>query len=275
MIKNSEKYIKRIFKVNSQSKCVIMRGTINAIIVDDENKHHNTLGKMLQTFCPNVNVVGFAYSVAEALNLIEKLEPTLVFLDIEMPNGNGFELFDSFEDPPFEVIFTTAYDLYAINAIKYAALDYLMKPINIQELKEAVARTEKVLAKKNSQSSAKIDALKSNLQLEDRRFTKIALPSTDGIDFIEANAILHVSAERAYSSFHLEDGKRILVSKPLKEYETQLEACNFFRIHKSHMINLNHLDKYIKGKGGYVIMKDGSHVDVSVRKKDALLRKLM
>ena len=125
------------------------------------------------------------------------------------------------------------------------------------------------------QSKAKIDALKSNLQLEDRRFTKIALPASDGIDFIEANAIIHVEADRSYSNFYLDGGKRIMVSKPLKEYEALLEACNFFRIHKSHMVNLNHLDKYIKGKGGYVIMKDGSHVDVSVRKKDALLRKLM
>ena len=249
--------------------------TIKAIIVDDESKHHNTLSKMLQTFCPKVNVVGFAHSVEEALTLIKSSEPNLVFLDIEMPTGNGFELFDSFEDPTFEVIFTTAYDLYAINAIKYAALDYLMKPINIQELKEAIARAEKVLAKKNSQSSAKIDTLKSNLQLDDRRFTKIALPSLDGIDFIKANDIIHVSAERSYSNFFLEGGKRIMVSKPLKEYETLLEACNFLRIHKSHMVNLDHLDKYVKGKGGYVIMKDGSHVDVSVRKKDDLLRKLM
>ena len=127
-----------------------MRGTINAIIVDDEKKHHSTLGKMLQTFCPNVDVVGFASSVEEALILIESLDPSLVFLDIEMPTGNGFKLLDSFKDPPFEVIFTTAYDLYAINAIKYAALDYLMKPINIQELKEAVARTVNVLEKKHS-----------------------------------------------------------------------------------------------------------------------------
>ncbi|NHF60507.1 response regulator transcription factor [Flavobacteriaceae bacterium TP-CH-4] len=252
-----------------------MRGTINAIIVDDEQKHHETLGKMLQNFCPMVHVVGYAYSVQEALPLIKTLDPNLIFLDIEMPSGNGFTLFDSFEDPPFEVIFTTAYDLYAINAIKYAALDYLMKPINIQELKGAVARAEKVRAKKQSQSSAKIDALKSNLQLKDTRFTKIALPSADGIDFIEANTIIHVEAERSYSNFYLDGGKRIMVSKPLKEYEALLEACNFFRIHKSHMVNLNHLDKYIKGKGGYVIMKDGSHVDVSVRKKDALLRKLM
>ena len=249
---------------------------IDAIIVDDEVRHYETLSKMLLTFCPRINLCGNASSVKEAVDLIRNKNPQLIFLDIEMPGGNGFTLFDNFDDPPFEVIFTTAHDLYAINAIKYAALDYLMKPINIKELQEAVERASKILSKKEKTSShKKIDILKSNLQLEDKRFTKIALPSSDGIDFIEANSIIRVDAERSYSNFYIENGKKILVSKPLKEYEALLEQCNFFRVHKSHMINLNHIQKYIKGKGGYVIMRDGSHVDVSVRKKDDLLNKLM
>lgn len=249
---------------------------MTAIIIDDENRHHETLGKMLKTFCPNIEVLGDAYSVAEAVDLIEKHSPQLVFLDIEMPGGNGFSLFEYFDEPPFEVVFTTAHDLYAINAIKYAALDYLMKPINIKELQEAVSRAEKVIRKKNGDiSNQKIDVLRSNLKLEDKRFTKIALPSSDGIDFIEADFIIRAEAERSYSNFYLRDGKKVLVSKPLKEYESLLEQCNFFRIHKSHMINLNHIEKYVKGKGGYVIMNDGSHVDVSVRKKEDLLNRLM
>lgn len=250
---------------------------ISAIIVDDEERHHDTLGKMLNTFCPDINIVGNAKNVSEAVELINDRNPKIVFLDIEMPGGNGFTLFENFEIPPFEVIFTTAHDLYAINAIKYAALDYLMKPINIRELQEAVSRAAKVLSRKKNTtiSNEKIDVLKSNLKLEDKRFTKIALPSSEGIDFIEADTIIRAEAERSYSNFYLESGKKILVSKPLKEYEALLEQCNFFRIHKSHMINLNHIQKYIKGKGGYVIMKDGSHVDVSVRKKEDLLNRLM
>nr|WP_288934725.1 LytTR family DNA-binding domain-containing protein [uncultured Allomuricauda sp.] len=249
---------------------------IGAIIVDDEERHHETLRKMLNNFCPEIEIFGDAHNVEEAVNLINEKNPQLIFLDIEMPGGNGFTLFDHFDEPPFEVIFTTAHDLYAINAIKYAALDYLMKPVNIRELQEAVARATKIISKSESTSSnQKIDVLKSNLKLEDNRLTKIALPSSDGIDFIEAEAIIRAEAERSYSNFYLENGKKILVSKPLKEYEALLEQCNFFRVHKSHMINLTHIEKYIKGKGGYVIMKDGSHVDVSVRKKDDLLNRLM
>ncbi len=251
-------------------------GTIKAIIVDDEGRHHETLGKMLGNFCPEIEILGNAHNVEEAVSLVMDKSPQIIFLDIEMPGGNGFTLFDHFEEPPFEVIFTTAHDLYAINAIKYAALDYLMKPINIRELQDSVARAVKVINKKGSTVSAeKINVLKSNLKLEDQRFTKIALPSSDGIDFIEAEAIIRAEAERSYSNFYLQSGKKILVSKPLKEYEALLEQCNFFRVHKSHMINLTHLEKYVKGKGGYVIMKDGSHVDVSVRKKDDLLNRLM
>lgn len=249
---------------------------IGAIIVDDEERHHETLNKMLTNFCPEIQLLGDAFNVKEAINLIDEKSPQLIFLDIEMPGGNGFTLFEHFDDPPFEVIFTTAHDLYAINAIKYAALDYLMKPVNIRELQEAVARATKIISKsENTSSNQKIDVLKSNLKLEDKRLTKIALPSSDGIDFIEAEAIIRAEAERSYSNFYLENGKKILVSKPLKEYEALLEQCNFFRVHKSHMINLTHIEKYIKGKGGYVIMKDGSHVDVSVRKKDDLLNRLM
>lgn len=249
---------------------------IRALIVDDEERHHETLGKMLSNFCPEIEVIGNAHNVQESVALIEKQQPDLLFLDIEMPGGNGFTLFDNFEEPPFEVIFTTAHDLYAINAIKYAALDYLMKPVNIKELQDAVARAAKVLSRKDSSvGKEKINVLKSNLKLEDKRFTKIALPSSDGIDFIKAESIIRAEAERSYSNFYLENGKKILVSKPLKEYEALLEQCDFFRVHKSHMINLAHLEKYVKGKGGYVIMKDGSHVDVSVRKKDDLLNRLM
>lgn len=248
---------------------------IRSILVDDEQRHHDILGKMLETFCPDVDLTGHAFSINEAVSLIEKEKPDLVFLDIEMPEGNGFTLFDHFEDPPFEVIFTTAHDLYAINAIKYAALDYLLKPINIQELKQAVTRANRILTKQDPSRRGKYQVLRENIKLQDKKHTKIALRSSEGIDFIEASQLLRVEANHVYSNFYLDNGKMIMVSKPLGDFEPLLESCNFFRVHKSHMVNLDHIKKYVKGKGGYLILKDGSHVDVSVRKKEELLKRLM
>lgn len=248
---------------------------LSAFIVDDEVQSRETLERMLINFCPQVEILGKAASVAEAVTLIDEQQPDVVFLDIEMPGGNGFTLLEHYEELPFEVIFTTAHDLYAINAIKFSALDYLLKPVNIKELQEAVKRAEKKIGSKNENSrTQKIDTLKSNLSQGDQPFSKIALPTSEGIDFVEIDDIIRVEAERSYSNFHLKSRKKILVSKPLREFEDLLEQCNFFRTHKSHMINLNHLKKYVKGKGGYVIMNDDSHVDVSVRRKEALLQRI-
>lgn len=248
---------------------------LTAIIVDDEVQSRETLERMLVNFCPDVQILGKAESVAKAVPLIDTQQPDVVFLDIEMPGGNGFTLLEHYEEFPFEVIFTTAHDLYAINAIKFAALDYLLKPVNIKELQEAVKRAEKKIGGKEKEDrQQKMEALKSNLTQSDQKFTKIALPTSEGIDFIEVEDIIRVEAERSYSNFHLKGRKKIMVSKPLSEYESLLEECNFFRTHKSHMINLDHLQKYVKGKGGYVIMVDDSHVDVSVRRKESLLQRI-
>ncbi len=248
---------------------------LTTIIVDDEIQSRETLERMLINFCPDVQILGKAPSVAEAVPLIDDQQPDLVFLDIEMPGGNGFTLLEHYEEFPFEVIFTTAHDLYAINAIKFAALDYLLKPVNIKELQEAVKRAEKKIGGKEKEDrQQKMEALKANLTQSDKKFNKIALPTSEGIDFIEVEDIIRVEAERSYSNFHLKGRKKIMVSKPLSEYESLLEECNFFRTHKSHMINLDHLKKYVKGKGGYVIMEDDSHVDVSVRRKESLLQRI-
>ena len=151
-----------------------------------------------------------------------------------------------------------------------------MKPINIKELQESVQKAEYALNSENEEENIKkYEALKSNLNQDDRRFSKIAIPTSEGIDFIESENIISVEADRSYAKFHLKGGKKLIVSKPLKEFEEQLETCNFFRVHKSNMVNLDHIDKYVKGKGGYVIMTDGSHVDVSVRRKEGLLNTLM
>ena len=248
---------------------------LTSIIVDDEERNRDTLERMLQNFCPEVKILGKAASVKAAIELMEKEMPTLVFLDIEMPGGNGFTLLEHYQQPDFEVIFTTAHDLYAINAIKFSALDYLLKPINIRELQDAVKRAKQKVSKTSvsvQDKQRKFEALRSNLSQKDKKFTKIAIPTSEGIDFVEADDILVAQADRSYAKFHLRNGKKIVVSRPLKDYEDLLEQCNFFRVHKSHMVNLNHIEKYVKGKGGYVIMNDGSHVDVSVRRKEELLK---
>ncbi len=249
---------------------------LKAIIVDDEEKNREGLARMIDQFCHDISVVGKAESVATARSAIESHQPDIVFLDIEMPGGNGFSLLEEMPNPNFQVIFTTAHADYAIKAIKFAALDYLLKPININELKTAV---EKAILSMNvvqddNLLKKKFEVLKDNRKNEGFDFEKIALPTSDGIDFYEISEILRCEADRAYCKFHMLNGQKVVVSKPLKEFEDLLEECNFFRVHKSNMINLRQIKKYVKGKGGYLILSDDSHVDVSVRRKEALMEVL-
>lgn len=246
---------------------------IKAIVVDDEVKNREGLAKMISQFCHDVQVCAISESVDDALNQIEKHDPDLVFLDIEMPDQNGFELLEKIQSPRFQVIFTTAHAEYAIKAIKFAALDYLLKPINLNELKIAV---EKVAGQsKNPTSTAhlkeRLSVLSESRNKGNFSFQKIALPSAEGLEFYNISTILRCEADRAYCRFYLDSGKSVLVSKPLSEFEDLLTECNFFRIHKSNMINLDHVAKYVKGRGGYVILSDGSHADVSARRKDELM----
>lgn len=241
-----------------------------AIIIDDEEINRKTLSKMLDLFIPDVEVVGLAESADEGLNLIESKHPDIVFLDIEMPEKTGFDMLKEIKNPTFQIIFTTAHAEYAIKAIKFAALDYLLKPINLNELKIAVEKAIKAF-KNGDNISGKIDIVKANKPNAQFEFNKIALPTLEGIEFYNTEDIIRVEADRAYCKFYLKKGKEILVSKSLKEYEDILEECNFYRTHKSHMVNLSTITKYVKGKGGYVVLEDGSHVDVSVRRKDELI----
>jgi len=248
---------------------------VTALIVDDEHKNRETLVKLIDQFCYGIKVIGQAENVQAAKEFIDTNKPQIVFLDIEMPGGNGFTLLEKFDKPDFQLIFTTAHADYAIKAIKFAALDYLLKPINVNELKIAV---EKAIESVQSSSSQHLDqrfnVLKDNQKNEGFDFKKIALPSLEGIEFYEINEILRCEADRAYCNFYLINGQKITVSKSLREFEELLSECNFFRIHKSNMVNLGHIKKYIKGKGGYVVLSDDSHVDVSVRKKELLMEVL-
>ncbi len=246
---------------------------VNALIVDDEQNNREALAKMLDQFCPDVHVVDKVGSVAEAIESIGNHDPKIVFLDVEMPGGNGFTLLEQIDNPNFHVIFTTAHAAYAVKAIKFAALDYLLKPINLNELKVATEKAIKSINNGQSEGdkARKIEVLRDNRTKESFDFSKIALPTIDGIEFYKVDDILRCEADRSYCKFYLNDGKSIVVSKPLKEYEDLLSECNFFRIHKSNMVNLGHVTKYVKGKGGYVVLTDGSHVGVSHRKKDDLM----
>lgn len=250
---------------------------VTCIIVDDEVQNQQVLERMIDQFCPSVKVLGKAANITEAVELIKQTTPNVVFLDIEMPGGNGFTLFDEIRNPNFYTVFTTAHAEYAIKAIKFAAFDYLLKPINLTELKHAVEKVAEALrsGENKSENAGKMaEVLRSNRKEQRYDFTKIALPTSDGIEFFEVADILRCEADRAYCTFHLTNKRKIIISKSLKEYEDILSEANFFRVHKSNMVNLIHIRKYIRGKGGFVQLSDGSLIAVAVRKKDEFLQTL-
>jgi two-component system, LytTR family, response regulator len=245
---------------------------IKAIIVDDEKKSRITLENLLHQNCQNVMIMDLCESVETALNAIDKHSPDLVFLDIEMPFQNGFALLEKIKVPSFEIIFTTAYDHYAIKAIRFSALDYLLKPIDVDELKSAIEKVENKRANKKNQIHD-YEMLLSNLKIKSRS-AKIAVPTFDGLQMLGAEEIIKCTAHESYTEISLCNGSKIMVSRLLKEYEDLLSDLNFFRIHNSCLVNLTHVKKYIKGEGGYVLMSDGASCEVSRRKKTELLSRL-
>ena len=245
---------------------------INAIIIDDEKKCISLLRHLLENHCPDVTVVATAGNATEGIAAIETHRPDLVFLDIEMPDKTGFELLNSLPDIGFDVIFTTAYNHYAIKAIRFSALDYLLKPVDLDELKSAVARVEKNRGKKGRQEN--IDLLVQNIRSLQPGFSKITLSTQEGLIILHVNEIIYCEASGTYTIFYLKSKEKITVSKTLKEYEELLKAHPFYRLHNSFLVNLNEVKKYIKGDGGSVIMSNGDEVLVSKRRKEAFLQAL-
>jgi two-component system LytT family response regulator len=243
---------------------------IQALIIDDEPKARSNLKNLLETHCPDVKVVDEAGNVKNSLKAIDQHEPDLLFLDIKMQNETAFDLLESLEDADFEIIFVTAYDEYVIKAIRFSALDYLLKPIDIDKLKEAVQRVKE----KKETTHEKFEHLLRNLRGTDKTFNKIALPTMEGQVFIELGKIIRCESEDNYTRFFIKDHKPIMVSKTIKHFESLLEDHHFFRVHQSHLVNLKHVNKYVKGKGGYIIMEDDSDVPVSKRRKKPFLDKL-
>jgi two-component system LytT family response regulator len=245
-------------------------GKIRAILVDDEKHCLETLAWQLEKFCPEVEVLEICDNAERALMIIENQEVELAFLDIEMPHMNGFELLQRLKKISFDIIFTTAYDMFAVKAFKFSALDYLLKPIDKDELIQAV---RKVKAKRDQTTlPEQLNILFENLYSRKLPSQKIALPTMDGLEFVIADDIIHCQSEGNYTHIFMKDGSKFLICRTLKETEDLLSGHNFLRVHHSYSINLNHIKKYIKGDGGYVIMVNNSSISVSRSRKEELLK---
>jgi len=243
---------------------------IRAVIIDDEEGARESLANLIEKFCPQVKLCGKAENAIEGRAKIAEVNPDLIFLDIEMPVENAFDMLSKIENIDFDIIFTTAYDHYAINAIKFSALDYLLKPIDIDELRAAV---EKVSVSKSDDSGVKLQALLDNIGGNSKQ-QKIAIPETDGLLIVKVDEIVHCESDSNYTHIFMNDGKKILASRTLGEFEDMLSGHKFFRTHRSHLINMEHIVKYIKGEGGYVTLSNGSQIEVSRRKKTEFLEVL-
>jgi two-component system, LytTR family, response regulator len=242
---------------------------MKCLIIDDEVKSQTLLLKLCKVYCPEIEVVGLAGSVDEGIKKIDLLKPDLVFLDIHMPVKSGFSLLDYYKDNiDFSVIFTTAYDEYALEAFRFSVTDYLQKPIDIEELQAAV---KKAMLTQNINPS-QISTLQESLLSE--KVQKIALTTIEGFTFVKFKNIIRCEAQGNYTYVYLQAGKPVLITKTLKYYEELLQPKGFFRIHKSHLINLQEVRKFIKGKKSMVEMTDGEQIEVSNKKRERLLEKL-
>ncbi|HNE51313.1 MAG TPA: LytTR family DNA-binding domain-containing protein [Chitinophagales bacterium] len=247
--------------------------TIKAILIDDESNNRLALHKMIERFCPQVEVVAECESVDSAIEKIENLSPDVVFLDVEMPGKNGFDLLAYYNyHCPFEIIFTTAYSQYAVKAFRFSALDYLLKPVDPEELIRAVHKLSSKIAEdiKNKQ----FELLEQKINHKDLSKKQLAISTLEGIYFASLDEIIHVDADSSYTKIFLTNGDMIMSSKPLKYFEELLEDYDFVRVHQSHIINLKLIRRYVRGDGGQVIMMNGTEIEVSRRKKDDLLAKI-
>ncbi|HPH83871.1 MAG TPA: LytTR family DNA-binding domain-containing protein [Ferruginibacter sp.] len=241
---------------------------LTAIIIDDEQMGRIALKQKLKDYCKDVNLLGEARNGEEGIQLIESLHPDIVFLDIEMPRMGGFDMLNRIPKKTFHLIFTTAYDQYAIKAIRYAAFDYLLKPIDIEELKEAVSKIKK---ENINDTEKKISALEQNLQSKSS-LKKLAIHTLEGLLFFDMQDIIQLEASSNYTTIYFNSQPKLLASKTLKDFEELLPDDQFFRSHHSHIINLKYIKRYIKGDGGKIEMKNGRFADVSRRKKEEFLK---
>ena len=240
-----------------------MSNLLKAIILDDEQASRNTLRNMLQKYCEGVLVIAEASTVAEAVPLIEYLKPDIVFLDIEMPQENGFRLFEHFPAPTFHSVFVTAYNEHALRAFQMSAIDYLLKPIDLELLRKALDKVH--VLEQMKESAKKVDVLKANFN---NVLKKLTLPTNDGQFYVNLSEIIKVDSQSNYVIFITKSGKRHIVAKTLKYYESILRDFNFYRVNRSTIVNLNHIVMQGKGKTPDLTMTNGDIVSVSASRKE-------
>jgi len=253
----------RIFRKNFPSEM------LRAVIIDDEAPMRQTLETMLKTACPNVKLAAMADGVRTGVEAIRRNHPDLVFLDIKMGDGTGFDLLKLLEPIDFKVIFITAYDQYAVKAFKFSALEYLLKPVDEDELAEAVTKARKLIAQ---ELQIQLDTLEDNMAPGDKMGKKIVLRTFESVHLVNTRDIIYCeSTESSYTEFYLVNREKILVSNRLKEYEELLGEFGFFRVHKSYLINLRHISRFDKKEGGIVILTGNFRVPVASRKREQLM----
>ncbi|MCW3103821.1 MAG: DNA-binding response regulator [Bacteroidetes bacterium] len=243
---------------------------IKAIIIDDIEQARITLKKDLQVYAKDVTVIGEANGVVEGAKLLRNMQPDVLFLDIQMQDGSGFDLLDILKDIPFKIIFITASDAHAIKAFRYAAIDYLLKPVDPDELITALARFREEKFNENDKYRLLNDSLKNNQRPHER----LALHTQDKIHIVNINDIIRCESSINYTEFHFSNGKKLLVTKTLKDFEDLLADQGFYRVHQSHLVNTKYIKEFIKTDGGYLLMTDGCNVPVSTRKRPEVIKML-
>ena len=246
---------------------------LGAVIIDDEKASRDTLNNYISKYCPDVDVLGFGENVATGIEAIKKHKPQIVFLDVEMPYGNAFDLLEQIDSIEFETIFVTAFSDYAIKAINFSASYYILKPIDIDELIAAVEKIKSELENKESNFHTKI--LIDNIKTANKQLHKIILPLLDGFDVVQVKDIIHCEANDNFTKVFFANGNTSMICRTLKHYEELLTDFGFLRIHRSHLINIDYVAKYNKGKGGYVTLSDGTNIDVSPSKKKEFLSRFV
>jgi two-component system LytT family response regulator len=244
---------------------------IRAMIIDDEPYCCEVLEMMIGKFCPELTITAVLHSGTEALEALTQFSPQLVFLDVEMPYMNGFEFLEKVPLINFGLIFTTSYDQYAIKAFRFSALDYLLKPIDRAELIQAINKVSKSL---RSPSEQQLELLMQKLFTVKTPIKNIAVPTMEGLQMVEMDSIISCASDSNYTNFYLKNNKKLTASRTMKDIEDLLSEYSFLRVHNSFLVNLNEIHKYVKGEGGYLVMSDGTHIDVSRSRKEMLLQKL-
>jgi two-component system LytT family response regulator len=243
---------------------------IKAIIIDDIEQARITLKKDLQVYAKDVTIIGEANGVVEGAKLLRTVQPDVLFLDIQMQDGSGFDLLDILKDIPFKIIFITASDAHAIKAFRYAAIDYLLKPVDPDELTAALSKYKEHKLNENEKYKLLSESLKNNQRIHER----LALHTQDKIHIVNINDIIRCESNVNYTEFHFSNGKKLLVTKTLKDFEDLLSDQGFYRVHQSHLVNTKFIKEFIKTDGGYLLMNDGCNVPVSTRKRPEVIKML-